>query len=83
VARRNSSEISQTLGDRCEDPFIHVSDSPVHPAKRQIERHALPPSTNRAHAVRSTLASALPCAPVSCRLGASPALLSLIATGEV
>jgi hypothetical protein len=73
AARRDSSEISQTLGDRCEDIFIRVPDSPAPPAKRQIEAHALPPSTNRAHAVCSVLACVLPCVPASCRLGTSPA----------
>jgi hypothetical protein len=55
-ARRDSSEISQTIGDRREDIFIRVPDSPAPPAKRQIELHALPPNTNRAHPACSALA---------------------------
>jgi hypothetical protein len=91
TARRDSSGISQTLGDWREVSFICVPDSPAPPAKHQIERHALPPSANRAHAggvARSALTSTSPCtpthacAPALCHLGASSASLPLIPTGE-
>jgi hypothetical protein len=80
VVRRDSSEISQTLGDRREDIFICVPYSP--PAKRQIESHVLPPNANHAHTTRSALASASSCAPASCCLGTSLASLPLIPTGK-